>query len=819
VDAVSVLYFAARRRSGAARPRRRRVGALAALSVTCAMAALAAPAAAALSPTARSANRLGVTTDSAQQPGVKSAFGFGQRNHGTLFGHLPPTQQNVELVSKLNLIHPQTGAPVIPEQIADVSVHKGHAYLNSWDSATCQGGGTFVVDIRDPANPKQVSFIAADHPFYHGEGAHVISVNTPQFQGDLLAVNNETYGSNIIPRPACTTGFDFSRGGFDLYDVTDPANPKTLVRGAGDRSPESSEVQNPARVPNSFHSVFAWQDGPRAYLVASDNTEFADVDIFDITDPTDPDFIKDFDVLELPQANQIVGQGAEGNAILHHDVVVKPINGHMRMLVSYWDAGYVQLNVDDPANPTYITDTDFDEPDPLTGLDPPQGNAHQAEYSQDSQFILASDEEFAPYRLVSAITQAPFEDFSFASALSIAEPIDPGTTIEGDTVYVGDACGPVMAPPAGVTVALAERGTCDFQTKADAIEAAGYDLGVVFNSTFGTPDRCETLINMAITDDVAIPMAFVGRANGLRILGVYDEDTYQCTGAAAPTVGDTAVPAVGTGGLTIELGSVFDGWGYAHLYDANTSEEIDAYAIQEALDPRYATGFGDLSIHEFATDPGTNLAYASYYSGGLRVMRFSRAGGLEEVGKFIDTNGSNFWGVEAFTDSSGNRLLAMSDRDYGLYILKYTGPGAVLARPPAAAAATAPPPPTPPPAVQASSSRAPSSYFTFGSLKRLMISRGRASVTINVPGPGKATATLKGAVGRTAMTLAKSKKTARAKGRLRLTFRLSAAATRSLRRTLSRRPTRRTSGVLEVRFTPDGGSRRTRNKSLSIGMR
>ena len=70
----------------------------------------------------------------------------------------------------------------------------------------------------------------------------------------------------------------------------------------------------------------------------------------------------------------------------------------MRMLVSYWDAGYLQLDVDDPVNPTYITDTDFDEPDPLTGLDPPEGNAHQAEYSHDNQFFLAADEDFGPFR-------------------------------------------------------------------------------------------------------------------------------------------------------------------------------------------------------------------------------------------------------------------------------------------------------------------------------------------------------------------------------------------------------------------------------------
>jgi hypothetical protein len=802
VRAIPVLFLAARPLPRAIAPTGGRLAAVAALALAYAIGIAGTPAAFAASKTVREAARSGAVSDSARRPAAKTAFDFGRVQHGPLFGHLPPAQENVELVSKLNLIHPATGQPVIAGQIADVAVHKGYAYLNSWDNATCQGGGTFVVDIRNPAAPQQVSFIPAAAPYYHGEGAHVISVDTPQFKGDLLAVNDETYGQNLTA-PCSPTA---KSGGFDLYDVSDPANPVTLVQGAGDRSSEGSEMQNPAIAAKSYHSVFVWQDGPRAYLVASDNQELADVDIFDITDPRIPEFIKDLDLLKLPQAADIVDEGAQGNTILHHDVVVKRVGATMRMLVSYWDGGYVQLNVDNPANPTFITDTDFDDADRLTGFDPPEGNAHEAEYSHDNQFILAADEDFAPFRLSSTITQAPHAGVSFDTAVSGAEPIPGGATLTGDTVFVGAGCpGTVPAPPAGVTIAVAERGVCPFQEKAEAIEAAGYEMGVIMNNSFGEGGgRCESLINMLIDPArVAIPVTFVGRASGLRILDAFDASTYACSGLATETPADTDVPAVGSAGLTIQLSSQHDGWGYAHLYDAETSDEIAAYAIPESLDDRYASGFGDLSIHELAADPSTNLAYASYYSGGLRVLRFSRAGGLEELGKFIDTNGNNFWGVEQFTDAAGNRLIATSDRDYGLYILKYTGPGAVLA------SAVAP----------AGRRVRPSSMFSFGKLKRLTIRKGRAIVTITVPGPGKAAGTLKAAVGRKSMTLAKTTKTAKAKGRLRLTFRVSAAKARLLRRTLARRPTRRTSGVLRVQFTPTGGKRRTRNKALSIGMR
>jgi hypothetical protein len=112
---------------------------------------------------------------------------------------------------------------------------------------------------------------------------------------------------------------------------------------------------------------------------------------------------------------------------------------------------------------------------------------------------------------------------------------------------------------------------------------------------------------------------------------------------------------------------------------AGKVQKVDDYAIPESLNAAYAFGYGDLSIHEFATDPERNLAYSSYYAGGLRVVSFG-ATGITEVGHYIAERGNNFWGVEQFTPASelagnlkGTRLVAASDRDYGLFIFRYTG--------------------------------------------------------------------------------------------------------------------------------------------------
>ncbi len=65
------------------------------------------------------------------------------------------------------------------------------------------------------------------------------------------------------------------------------------------------------------------------------------------------------------------------------------------------------------------------------------------------------------------------------------------------------------------------------------------------------------------------------------------------------------------------------------------------------MDARYAVGFGDLTIHEVATDPTTNLAYMAYYNAGMRVVRYSRADGIEEMGKFIDDGRQQLLGRRA----------------------------------------------------------------------------------------------------------------------------------------------------------------------------
>jgi len=593
--------------------------------------------------------------------------------HGGDEGHLPAEQVNIDLVGKLEPTK-QFG-DIMPGQIADLEVYKKHAYLNSWAEETCTRGGTYIADISDPARPKETGFLPALPGNYHGEGAHVLRLDTPAFEGDVLAVNNELCNADAA-----------RGGGFDLYDISDPTNPRTLVQGFGDFGPEGS-LTGDETVANESHNIYLWQHRNKAYAVIVDNEELHDVDIFDITNPRRPRPIIEYDMAE--SFPQILGDQALGELILNHDDVVKHINGKPIMLLSYWDAGYLKFDATNPSKLKYLGDTDFEANDPeMETLSPPEGNAHQVEFSYDNRFLLAADEDFSPYRAGAfAITSGPdaglFESAAVGGGASPAALDD--RRLNGPVVYGGygcDASAPVplrsavtlTLDPGEEAILVLQRGPTDDPSapeeacfpgeKAANAAEAGWDAVLLVNRHLGSAEADAAFCGSG------------GYPEGLEFvtLCTTHEAFHRLFGSepnfATPVPAGDA-PPLGTIGQDVEGTVVFDGWGYAHLYrnENGKMSEVDTYAVPESQDPDYAFGFGDLSIHEFAADPDRSLAYISYYSAGARVVQFGDDG-IEEVGSFIDEGGNNFWGVETFR-LNGKRYFAESDRDFGLYIFRY----------------------------------------------------------------------------------------------------------------------------------------------------
>jgi hypothetical protein len=136
-------------------------------------------------------------------------------------------------------------------------------------------------------------------------------------------------------------------------------------------------------------------------------------------------------------------QVMNGGQIFPHDMQVKKIDGEWMMMVSYWDVGWVLLNVDDPTNPTFVDDYDYPDPDPLTGFSPPEGNAHQSWWSKDNRFVLGTDEDFAPSRIdTMETTTGPNAGPYPAAAVGGGTGPDtlPDGRMNGPTVYGGYGC-------------------------------------------------------------------------------------------------------------------------------------------------------------------------------------------------------------------------------------------------------------------------------------------------------------------------------------------------------------------------------------------
>lgn len=601
------------------------------------------------------------------------------QQHGETDGHLlgPGAYGKIEHVATLQL-YDATDPALGPGLIADVGVDPDgeFAYLANWGFPDCAGpeaggqnspdAGIYVVDIRDLENPVQVNFIPTHQDTRPGEGVQVADITTKSFNGEILAFNHEGCGKNY-------------KGGFSLWDVTDPLKPKQLASGVGDRTVNGS--QRMIRDANETHSVFIWDAGDRAYLVAQDEWETADVDIFDISNPRHPVLVAEYDLNAMGVSQPELGLT---DSFLH-DMIVKQIDDKWVLLASYWDGGYVQLNVTDPANAVLLAESDYAVFDPVfPTITPPEGNGHQAEFTIDNRFVIGTDEDFDPYRFI-----IHTDDGGASRAKAGTQTtVDEAVAISGTTVFVGRGClgdTPVPAAPGGggTYIAVVERGLCTFEEKVANIQAAGgYSSVIIFNRQGS--DACNAVLTPFLTNE-ALPVLFTTREGGF---GLFDLEAEWNLEDCLDGIGFSPFEefTVGTVGDVVPLvDSAFDGWGYVHLFDATTMEDLDQYIIDEAANPAFASGFGDLSVHEVAVDPqDASLAYLSYYSGGLRAVQIQTGAAcaadtddsvpsstcLVEVGGYLDPEGNNFWGVDTFIGDDGFTYILASDRDSGLWIFK-----------------------------------------------------------------------------------------------------------------------------------------------------
>jgi hypothetical protein len=436
-------------------------------------------------------------------------------------------------------------------------------------------------------------------------------------------LTNESCGSGFVPRLHSNgVGGPPGQGGVAIWDVTDPTKPRAMK-------------QNFLDFPT--HNTFIWQQGDNAYMAVVDDVNVQDLHIVDITRPQSPKVIAVTGQLDWP--DDIADEFGDNAGIFLHDVWVQENEGAITAYLSYWDAGLVLLDVTDPANPVFLGDSTYADPDPLSGVFP-AGDGHVAVPNADGTRALLGDEDFA----AGSLTSFTFKAVAYPAAEAGFTP--PTYTLAGATFggpmhwTGGEGCTTAEFDRAALAgeVALIQRGTCFFSEKAAAAQAMGYAGFVVANDEARGD---EIIVMTAGTDDViTIPGYFVGFSTG-EIIKANDGG---------------AMAAEGT----------FDGYGYLRLIDVEDPAnmvELDQFATEGVFaNPPLP---GDRTMHNIVVDDGTT-AYISWYREGMRVVDFF-GDTLTETAHYADDD-TNFWGVYLHDHPNGNTYIMGSDRNTGLWI-------------------------------------------------------------------------------------------------------------------------------------------------------
>ncbi len=602
----------------------------------------------------------------------------------------------------------------------DVWSQNGFAYIGTFQEPDCSNSGVFVVDIaaaianypdtagatvaeiKSPPDTrindvKTITIgdtdvlITTEEPCGAGiNGGAVSDLNINKAcplssdrdgdgVGDCNRANTNGRKSDIGKRPPGAAS-QHGRGGISLWDVNDPTKPKPLKKSFLDF--------------RGVHNTYPWQsvNGGTYLIGTADTFDFFDTFIVDISNPRKPEAIVLTGALDwLSQGfnlNQLeTGQSA---GIFNHDVWVENIDGRDIAVVSYWDGGFVTLDVTDPANPVFLGDSTYPETDPLGRAY--EGNAHTAVFGGNGDYIFAGDEDFDP-----ASVGVNFNGITYPAALADFGPSLQEVNLVGEVIWTGGEGCSIEAVPAATgddQIALIQRGTCEFATKGANATRQGYVGYIVANDT-ARGDALTTMAPGVESDNVLIPGIFVGNTTGeiMKVSGT-----------------------VSAAGLLD-----FDGWGYLRVLNNTGSElnvpgqspgsdptvavqqlgEIGFYAPAETLeapaDGEDPFQFGDLTMHNVEIDPSTQgvlptfeqgpRMFVSWYTLGMRALEYrpghwhtnangegSYSWNVHEVGRFIAEDGSNFWGVHVDTieiDGVERQIILGSDRNTGLWIFSF----------------------------------------------------------------------------------------------------------------------------------------------------
>ncbi len=222
-----------------------------------------------------------------------------------------------------------------------VMVHRGYAYVGH-----TFGNGITVIDVRDPAHPRPVTFVAcppntrAIHLQTHED--LLLAVNAPSVWS-MQVLSEQEYFAGSPADVLRARGAEFTAG-LRVFDISRPEQPRDVgflpMDGMG-----------PHRI---------WYVGGRYAYVSAHFAEFTDhvLAIVDVSDPTRPRLAGRWWLPGMWRGGGETPTWRPGRRYaLHHALVA----GHLAF-GAWRDGGLTVLDVGDPARPRLLAHRNWDPP-------------------------------------------------------------------------------------------------------------------------------------------------------------------------------------------------------------------------------------------------------------------------------------------------------------------------------------------------------------------------------------------------------------------------------------------------------------------------
>jgi hypothetical protein len=572
------------------------------------------------------------------------------------------------------------GKRLVANATTDVWTHKDFSYTGTFNSPCGgeEGAGVWVWDVENKQKPSFVGVIESET----GSRSNDVKVATMN-SGDILVHSNET----------CAPG---GRGGFEVYNVDDPRNPEHLATA---RIHEPNEVlRNPPfnGVNRGVHNLYLFTQGSRDYvaLATHGNAWFGSTQIFEITDPRNPQFVSawgpellceedfcsddpynetdpavlvnhiNFWVLGLA-TGPTPGFGASLIRSVHDITVTE--DGNL-MYAAAWDAGLVLMDISDPANPEVVS----------IALDPENGsldgevNSHSVWPSEDGTIVVEGEEDFSAW-----VSVQPPGNLTFGTG-DPAAPL-PGTAIStsaGDDFEASQTgnAGTVDADSLEVTSGPLAGNTYP------AIELVGdqprfADVGPVSGDIvwIGTACDGDPILNADAIADGGIAVVRRGPAGC-----TFRQKNFNAAAAGADAVVIANNVRADTPWSGIRI------WDYSDPENPVLASTFNTVCSASPTPIPECDPFGTYSVHNVVVETTDEKvkAYLSWYWDGMIVLDVTDPYNPAEVARYFDnspeflaSNGGNphdFWGV---WKQPQEPWIYGSDRNGGLYVFKEQGAG------------------------------------------------------------------------------------------------------------------------------------------------